>query len=183
MCQHLIGLPEYFRESFFSFPKFCLGKLLRVSERSERSAMPSNRHLIYRLARSARRLLGCMGMIWNMPASKFTSQECLYFAGKLFLPRIWFSDFFLPNRVFGAICVFSTYAHYSKVEICSPTIFGDDFDVFLSYSNFMIFMSSFCLVVSSFFVSLSSCLVIFCLVVSFFFVSVNLPFWSRCRAL
>ena len=35
------------------------------SERSERPAMPSYRQLIYRLARSARRLSGCNGLIWK----------------------------------------------------------------------------------------------------------------------
>ena len=99
----------------------------KVSERSERSAMPSNRQLIYRLARSARRLCGCMGSIWNMPASKFTSRQCFSVAGKLFLPRFDFLIFHWPNRVFGAICIFSTYSHYSKVEFCSSTSFWDDF--------------------------------------------------------
>ena len=107
MCQHLISLLEYFRESFFSFPKFCLGKLLRVSERSERSAMPSNRHLIYRLARSARRLLGCMGIDMKYASVKIYVAVVFVFCWEvIFASNLIFWFFFAKSGFRGDLCLF-----------------------------------------------------------------------------
>ena len=53
---NLFGSQMFFFNFFFLFTAF--------SERSERWAMPSYRQLIYRLARSARRLYEWKGLIW-----------------------------------------------------------------------------------------------------------------------
>ena len=55
-----------------------------ISERSERSAMPSYRQLIYRLARSARRLYECKGLIWNMPRYNLSIWQWFYYPEIMF---------------------------------------------------------------------------------------------------
>ena len=81
--------------------------LSSISERSERSAMPSYRQLIYRLARSARRLCECKGLIWNMP-TRFINKISYYNMLEKYFGRCLHSEYILraENEFYwNVVCV------------------------------------------------------------------------------